>query len=95
MLRALQRFGQTSTNSASPEFGGFWSIHEAAAGAFTVVSLQQMYPGHAAQVLALAAQCRGGAFFGKYIMWLTTTLILPTSSRAVGDGDAIAPGLLD
>jgi 4-hydroxy-3-polyprenylbenzoate decarboxylase len=34
----------------------------------TVVSLEQRYPGHAAQVLALAGQVPGGAFFNKWII---------------------------
>ena len=44
--------------------------HPAAAGGFgmTVVSLEQRYPGHAAQVLALAAQVPGGAYFTKWII---------------------------
>jgi len=44
--------------------------HPAAAGGFamTVVSLEQRYPGHAAQALALAAQCPGGAYFAKWII---------------------------
>ena len=44
--------------------------HPAAAGGFgmTVVSLEQRYPGHAAQALALAAQVPGGAYFTKWIV---------------------------
>jgi UbiD family decarboxylase len=44
--------------------------HPAAAGGFamTVVSLEQRYAGHAAQALALAAQCPGGAYFAKWII---------------------------
>ncbi|MDA2935355.1 UbiD family decarboxylase, partial [Acidobacteria bacterium AH-259-D05] len=44
--------------------------HPAAAGGFgmTVVSLEQRYAGHAPQVLALAAQCPGGAYFSKWIV---------------------------
>ena len=44
--------------------------HPAAAGGFamTVVSLEQRYAGHAPQVLALAAQCPGGAYFSKWII---------------------------
>jgi 4-hydroxy-3-polyprenylbenzoate decarboxylase len=34
----------------------------------TVVSIRQMYAGHAAQVMALAAQCTAGAYFGKYVI---------------------------
>lgn len=44
--------------------------HPAAAGGFgmTVVSLEQRYAGHAAQVLSLVAQCPGGAYFSKWIV---------------------------
>jgi len=44
--------------------------HPAAAGGFamTIVSLEQRYAGHAPQVLALAAQCPGGAYFAKWII---------------------------
>ncbi|MEK7878509.1 MAG: UbiD family decarboxylase, partial [candidate division NC10 bacterium] len=34
----------------------------------TVISLEQRYAGHAPQVLALAAQCPGGAYFTKWII---------------------------
>jgi UbiD family decarboxylase len=51
-----------------PGINGVWSIPEAAGWGITVVSIKQMYPGHAAQVLALAAQCTGGAYFGKYVI---------------------------
>jgi 4-hydroxy-3-polyprenylbenzoate decarboxylase len=42
----------------------------AAAGGFgaTVISLEQRYAGHAAQVLALAAQVPGGAYYTKWIV---------------------------
>jgi 4-hydroxy-3-polyprenylbenzoate decarboxylase len=52
-----------------PGIKGIYS-HPAAAGGFgmTVVSLEQRYPGHAAQVLALAAQVPGGAYFTKWII---------------------------
>ena len=52
-----------------PSIKGVYS-HPAAAGGFgmTVVSLEQRYPGHAAQVLALAAQVPGGAYFTKWII---------------------------
>ena len=52
-----------------PSIHGVYS-HPAAAGGFgmTVVSLEQRYPGHAAQVLALAAQVPGGAYFTKWII---------------------------
>lgn len=44
--------------------------HPAAAGGFgmMIVSLEQCYPGHAQQVLAIAAQCPGGAYFTKWII---------------------------
>ena len=44
--------------------------HPAAAGGFAmnIISLEQRYAGHAAQVLALAAQCPGGAYFSKWIV---------------------------
>ena len=52
-----------------PGIQGIYS-HPAAAGGFgmTVVSLEQKYPGHVAQVLALAAQVPGGAYFTKWII---------------------------
>ncbi len=34
----------------------------------TTISLEQRYAGHAPQALALAAQCPGGAYFGKWII---------------------------
>ena len=33
-----------------------------------VFRIEQMYAGHASQVMALAAQCTAGAYFGKYII---------------------------
>src|SRR2546428_12033923 len=51
-----------------PGIKGVWSIPEAAGWGITVVSLKQMYAGHAAQVMALAAQCTAGAYFGKYVI---------------------------
>jgi 4-hydroxy-3-polyprenylbenzoate decarboxylase len=52
-----------------PGIKGVYS-HPAAAGGFgmTIVCLEQRYPGHAAQVLALAAQVPGGAYFTKWII---------------------------
>lgn len=52
-----------------PGIRGVWA-HPAAAGGFgvTVVSLEQRYAGHAPQVLALAAQCPGGAYYTKWII---------------------------
>jgi 4-hydroxy-3-polyprenylbenzoate decarboxylase len=51
-----------------PGIRGVWSIPEAAGWGITVVSLKQMYAGHASQVMALAAQCTAGAYFGKFII---------------------------
>ncbi len=44
--------------------------HPAAAGGFamTIISLEQRYAGHAPQVLTLAAQCPGGAYFAKWFI---------------------------
>ena len=51
-----------------PGIKGVWSVPEAAGWGMTVVSIKQMYAGHAAQVMALAAQCTAGAYFGKYVI---------------------------
>src|SRR5262245_1565048 len=51
-----------------PGIKGVWSIPEAAGWGMTVVSIRQMYAGHAPQVMALAAQCTAGAYFGKYVI---------------------------
>jgi 4-hydroxy-3-polyprenylbenzoate decarboxylase len=51
-----------------PGIAGVWSIPEAAGWGITVVSIRQMYAGHAPQVMALAAQCTAGAYFGKYVI---------------------------
>lgn len=52
-----------------PGIKGVYS-HPAAAGGFgmTVISMEQRYAGHAAQVLALAAQVPGGAYYTKWII---------------------------
>jgi UbiD family decarboxylase len=52
-----------------PGIAGVYS-HPAAAGGFgmTVISMEQRYAGHAAQTLALAAQCPGGAYYTKWII---------------------------
>jgi UbiD family decarboxylase len=56
-------------NMGVPGIKGVYS-HPAAFSGFgaVIVSLQQMYAGHAAQVLALAAQCPGGAYLTKWII---------------------------
>ncbi len=52
-----------------PGIAGVYS-HPAAAGGFgmTIISLEQKYAGHAAQVLSLAAQVPGGAYYTKWII---------------------------
>jgi 4-hydroxy-3-polyprenylbenzoate decarboxylase len=52
-----------------PGIRGVYS-HPAAAGGFgmTVISLEQRYAGHAAQVLSLAAQVPGGAYYTKWVI---------------------------
>jgi len=52
-----------------PGIKGVYS-HPAAAGGFgmTVISIEQRHAGHAAQVLALAAQVPGGAYYTKWII---------------------------
>jgi 4-hydroxy-3-polyprenylbenzoate decarboxylase len=47
---------------------GVWAPPEATSMAMNVVSIEQKYAGHAAQVMALAAQCTGAAYFSKYIV---------------------------
>lgn len=51
-----------------PGVKGVWSVPAAAGGfGMTVVSIRQMYPGHAQQAAAIAAQCAAGAYFAKFI----------------------------
>jgi 4-hydroxy-3-polyprenylbenzoate decarboxylase len=46
-----------------------WSHPAAASGwGMVVVSLQQKYPGHSAQVLALTAQCPAAAYYTKWVI---------------------------
>ncbi len=51
-----------------PGIRGVWCPPEAAGWGMTVVSIEQGYAGHAAQTMALAAQCMGGAYFTKYVV---------------------------
>jgi len=46
-----------------------------------IVSLKQRYAGHAAQVLALTAQCPAAAYYTKWIIAVTRMSIRPTSTR--------------
>jgi len=51
-----------------PGIEGVWSVPAAAGGfGMTVVSVKQMYEGHAQQAAAIAAQCAGGAYYAKFI----------------------------
>ncbi len=52
-----------------PGIRGVYSVPAAAGGfGMVVVSLEQRYPGHAAQALALAAQCSGAAYYTKWVI---------------------------
>ncbi|HUJ88610.1 MAG TPA: UbiD family decarboxylase [Syntrophorhabdales bacterium] len=52
-----------------PAIRGVYSVPAAAGGfGMVVVSIEQRYPGHAAQAAALAAQCSGGAYYTKWIV---------------------------
>ena len=52
-----------------PGVVGAYAHPAAASGwAIVVVSMQQQYPGHAAQVLALTAQCPAAAYYTKWII---------------------------
>ncbi|MGI0080566.1 MAG: UbiD family decarboxylase, partial [Nitrososphaerales archaeon] len=47
---------------------GVWCHEAGYSRAFTVVSLKQAYAGHAKQAGYIAAQCRPGAFAGRYVV---------------------------
>ncbi|MEE8395159.1 MAG: UbiD family decarboxylase, partial [bacterium] len=52
-----------------PGIKGVYSVPAAAGGfGMVVVSIEQKHAGHAAQVLALAAQCAGGSYYTKWIV---------------------------
>jgi UbiD family decarboxylase len=51
-----------------PGIQGVWSVPEATGVGITIVSLKQMYAGHASQVMSLAAQVTSGAYFNKYVI---------------------------
>jgi 4-hydroxy-3-polyprenylbenzoate decarboxylase len=52
--------------SGVPEVLGVWNHEAGPATRFTVVQIQQRYPGHARQALHIAAACQGGAYAGKW-----------------------------
>jgi UbiD family decarboxylase len=62
ILDDLERIGVPGVLSAyaHPAAASGWGI--------VVVALQQQYPGHAAQVLALTAQCPAAAYYTKWII---------------------------
>ena len=62
ILDDLERIGVPGVRAAyaHPAAASGWGI--------VVVSLQQQYPGHAAQVLALTAQCPAAAYYTKWII---------------------------
>lgn len=49
-----------------PDVVGAWQHEVGGSRLFTVVSIKQRYPGHSRQVLHVAAQCRAGAYAGRY-----------------------------
>jgi 4-hydroxy-3-polyprenylbenzoate decarboxylase len=49
-----------------PDVIGAWQHEVGGSRLFTVVSIKQRYPGHSRQVLHIAAQCRAGAYAGRY-----------------------------
>jgi UbiD family decarboxylase len=49
-----------------PDVVGAWQHEVGGSRLFTVVSIRQRYPGHSRQVLHVAAQCRAGAYAGRY-----------------------------
>jgi UbiD family decarboxylase len=51
-----------------PDIKGVWCHEAGYSRAFTVVSLKQRYDGHAKQAGYIAAQCRPGAFAGRYVV---------------------------
>jgi 4-hydroxy-3-polyprenylbenzoate decarboxylase len=51
-----------------PDICGVWQHHMAPNWMFTVVSIQQRYPGHARQAGLVASQAQGGAYMGRYVI---------------------------
>ncbi|HLQ60906.1 MAG TPA: UbiD family decarboxylase [Candidatus Acidoferrales bacterium] len=49
-----------------PDVVGAWQHEVGGSRLFTVVSIKQRYPGHSRQVMHVAAQCRAGAYAGRY-----------------------------
>jgi len=56
-------------NMGIPGIKGVYSVPSAGGGfGMVCVSIEQRYPGHAAQTAAVAAQCSGAAYFTKWIV---------------------------
>src|SRR5262252_1558786 len=49
-----------------PDVVGAWQHEAGGSRLFTVVAIRQRYPGHARQAMHVAAQCRAGAYAGRY-----------------------------
>ena len=49
-----------------PDVLGVWNHEAGPATRFTVIQIRQRYPGHARNVLHVAANCQGGAYAGKW-----------------------------
>ena len=55
-------------NSGVPDVQAVWCHEVGGSRMFTAVSIKQRYPGHAVQAGQIAAQCRVGAYAGKYVV---------------------------
>src|ERR1700688_4193087 len=49
-----------------PDIQGVWNHEAGPATRFTAIQIKQRYPGHARNVLHVAANCQGGAYAGKW-----------------------------
>ena len=49
-----------------PDILGVWNHEGGPATRFTAIQIKQRYPGHARNVLHVAANCQGGAYAGKW-----------------------------
>jgi 4-hydroxy-3-polyprenylbenzoate decarboxylase len=49
-----------------PDILGVWNHEAGPATRFTAIQIKQRYPGHARNVLHVAANCQGGAYAGKW-----------------------------
>jgi UbiD family decarboxylase len=49
-----------------PDVVGAWQHEAGGSRLFTVVAIRQRYPGHSRQTMHVAAQCRAGAYAGRY-----------------------------